>query len=150
MNNKKLINDRKDMLRKHLETLMHTKYISRNDLIRDGAYYAKNVIPYLVKMGHVTPEGFLIREFLIEPVIQTLWTTKPKKAPKEIAPKAAKSIGQKMSKSRIDLKEIIKQNETQPKVEFKMLRIIDGYTDQELKDELTARGWHGELMKTMQ
>lgn len=139
----------KERLRQHLTHLNATGYIDPYQIIRDKVYYYKEVMSALKILGITNDSGVKLKNFDVEAFISALHETKNKHV-KQITHRKAKSIGQKMSKSRIDMNEIIKQNETQPKVEVSMPRLIDQYTDQELKDELTARGWHGELMKTMQ
>jgi len=111
MNSKPEIARRKEILRQHLINLLllPNATLRTSDLVRDKAYYAKNVIPFLVKMGHITPEGNLIRVFDPEPIIKTLWTTKKVKTIRQIAPRKAKAIGQKMSKS---MQQIIDENKS--------------------------------------
>ena len=150
MNNKKLINDRKEILRQHLLELHRTNWIRESDLIRDNAYYARDVFPQLIKKGYIAPYGILIHYFDIDAFIDGLYLCRTKEPIKAIGKKSAKSIGQKMSKSRIDMKEILKQNSTFDFGPFGNGNSLESYSDKQLKDELTARGWHGELMKTMQ
>jgi hypothetical protein len=51
MNSKPEIARRKEILRQHLEHLNKYKGASINTfiLVRDGAYYAKDVLPYLIR-----------------------------------------------------------------------------------------------------
>lgn len=157
MNNKKLINDRKEILRQHLLELHRTNWIRESDLIRDNAYYARDVFPQLIKKGYIAPYGILIHYFDIDAFIDGLYLCRTKEPIKAIGKKSAKSIGQKMSKSRIDMKEIIKQNSTptyEDRAALDMEHCVDvkpkanpleKFSVEDICLELSRRGYRGSM-----
>jgi hypothetical protein len=154
MNNKKNIQASKEVLRQHLENLLATGEINNYYLQRDGAYYAKDVFAQLLKKGFITNYGTLIQPFNIERFIDGLYLCRTKEPIKAIGKRAAKSIGQKMSKSRIDIAEIIKQNEHRPTYEDRAAidynaipkaNPLESIPTEDLLLEIARRGFSGSV-----
>jgi hypothetical protein len=180
----------KERLRQHLTHLNRIGWIDQYQIVRDKVYYYKEVMSALKLLGITNDSGHKLKDFDTEAFIHALHETKIKQA-RQIAPRKAKAIGQKMYKDRNDLAnklyeavrklpivikhpepsyktlpDIIDENKQPIKafglesekqsneIEREMFEanqeLLANFTDQELKDELTSRGWHGELMKVME
>jgi len=145
----------KNKLRKHLIRLINEKWILPLRLVDEKVYYSKEVFPFLKQYGIVNEFGLLIEGATVdvEKIIEMLPDFK-KKPVKQISPRRARSIGETMRKT---LQDAIDQNvtSTMPLLEIEPEVKEDYYSsrirlasDEQLFDELKARGWSGELTKT--